>query len=145
MSCRSCGAPDRPEIPYCLSCGELRRAARCDAHPHAVARKCCVVCATPVCELCREGSRYASLCSRHSTTSVFSGWSEVFRAAGELEAGLVAGILRGAGVEAHVLSQKDSANVVTFGGLSVIRVLVPAFRHEEAASLLRAEGYRAHG
>jgi len=59
-----------------------------------------------------------------------------------LEAGLVAGILRGADFEAHVLSQKDSANVVTFGGLSVVRVLVPAFRHEAAAALLREEGLR---
>jgi hypothetical protein len=100
------------------------------------------VCGVPVCERCRSGSRYSSLCSRHEGTSLFSGWSEVCRTAGELEAGLVAGILRSADIEAHVLSQKDSANVVTFGGLSVVRVLVPAFRHEAAAALLREEGLR---
>jgi len=57
-----------------------------------------------------------------------------------LEAELAAGILRGAGFEAHVLSQKDRTNVVTFGGLSVVRVLVPAFQRGEAAALLQAEG-----
>jgi hypothetical protein len=40
--------------------------------------------------------------------------------------------LSGEGIEARVLSQKDRANVVTFGGLSILRVLVPAFRFEEA-------------
>lgn len=52
---------------------------------------------------------------------------------------LVAGILRGARIEARVLSQKDRANVVTFGGLSVVRVLVPAFMYEDAVSVIRAE------
>ena len=51
--------------------------------------------------------------------------------------------MRGAGFEAHVLSQKDSTNVVTFGGLSVVRVLVPAFQHGEAAALLQAERLQA--
>jgi len=51
--------------------------------------------------------------------------------------------LRDAGFEAHVLSQKDSTNVVTPGGLSVVRVLVPAFQHGGAAALLQAEGLQA--
>jgi hypothetical protein len=51
--------------------------------------------------------------------------------------------LRGTGHDAHVLSQKDSINVVTFGGLSVLRVLVPAFQHAKAAALLQAEGHPA--
>ncbi|MEE8572967.1 MAG: hypothetical protein V3T20_06870 [Gemmatimonadota bacterium] len=60
-----------------------------------------------------------------------------------MEAELFAGILRSAGLEAHVLSQKDRINVVTFGGLSVVRVLVPAFQQGEAAVLLQAEGLQA--
>ena len=69
----------------------------------------------------------------------------MYRTSSELEAELTAGILRGAGIEAHVLSQKDSANVVTFGGLSVVRVLVPAFLLAEAESTLRAEGVQGTG
>ena len=98
-----------------------------------------MVCGTSVCEECRRGNRYAALCAEHRNARILSGWSEVLRVAGELEAGLAAGILRGAGIEARVLSQKDRANVVTFGGLSVVRVLVPARSHEEALLLLRAE------
>jgi len=76
---------------------------------------------------------------------VISGWSEIFRTASVLEAELAAGILRGARLEARVLSQKDSANVVTFGGLSVVRVLVPAFRHAEARTVLEAEDFDGIG
>jgi hypothetical protein len=69
----------------------------------------------------------------------------VHRTTSELEAELVAGILRGARIEAHVLSQKDRTNVVTFGGLSIVRVLVPAFRLAEALSALKAEDVQGAG
>ena len=143
MSCHNCGATERPEIPYCLVCGELHRAAPCPIHPRTAARHCCVVCGTAVCDRCRRGSRHSALCEDHAGTVLYSGWAEVLRTAGELEAELAAGILRGAGFEAHVLSQKDRTNVVSFGGLSVVRVLVPAFQRGEAAALLQAEGLQA--
>lgn len=92
-----------------------------------------------MCRRCRRGPRHTALCDEHRRVRLVSGWAEVFRTSSELEAELAAGILRGAGVEAHVLSQKDRANVVTFGSLSVIRVLVPAFLLEEAGLALRAE------
>lgn len=56
----------------------------------------------------------------------------MIRTADELEARFLSDDLRGAGIEATILSQKDSANVVTFGGLSVVRVMVPAYLLEEA-------------
>jgi len=65
------------------------------------------------------------------------------RTSDELEARWQADVLRDAGVEAQVMSQKDRANVVTFGGLSVVRLLVPAFRLEEA--LVRLDRLRAEG
>jgi hypothetical protein len=64
----------------------------------------------------------------------------VLRTSSEIEAELAAGLLRAEGLDAHVLSQKDSANVVTFGGLSVVRVLVPAYLLEGAWAALRSEG-----
>ncbi len=143
MSCRNCGAADRPEISYCFVCGELNRVAPCAAHLQTVARHCCVVCGTAVCDTCRRGTRHSALCEDHAGTILFSGWAQVLRTASELEAELFAGILRSAGLEAHVLSQKDRINVVTFGGLSVVRVLVPAFQQGEAAVLLQAEGLQA--
>lgn len=63
---------------------------------------------------------------------MIEGWTEALRTADEIEARLVADGLKGEGIEARVLSQKDRANVVTFGGLSILRVLVPAHRLEDA-------------
>lgn len=80
------------------------------------------------------------MCHAHRALGLVSGWIEVRRTSDELDAEFVAGVLRSAGVEAQVLSQKDHANVVTFGGLSIVRVLVPPFRYEEARDVLRAEG-----
>lgn len=70
---------------------------------------------------------------------VVAGWAELLRTSAELEAELTAGILRAAGIEARVLSQKDHANVVTFGGLSVVRVLVPPFQLEAARAILEGD------
>ncbi len=63
---------------------------------------------------------------------LIEGWAEVLQTADELEARLISDGLSGEGIEARVLSQKDSANVVTFGWLSILRVLVPAYRLAEA-------------
>jgi len=63
---------------------------------------------------------------------LIEGWAEALRTADDIEARLMSDGLNGEGIEARVLSQKDRANVVTFGGLSIVRVLVPAHRLEEA-------------
>lgn len=63
---------------------------------------------------------------------MIEGWAEALRTADDIEARLISDGLNGAGIEARILSQKDRANVVTFGGLSIVRVLVPAHRLEEA-------------
>lgn len=67
------------------------------------------------------------------------GWAEVVRTAGDLEAEVIASVLRASGLEAQVLSQKDHANVVSFGGLSVVRVLVPAQGYEAAIATLSGD------
>lgn len=58
------------------------------------------------------------------------------RAPHEAEAEVLAGALRAAGLTAQVLSQKDHANVVGFGGLAVVRILVPAREYRAAAAAL---------
>ena len=85
-----------------------------------------------MCPECRHGPRHISLCSRHDAVPLIEGWAEALRTADEIEARLVSDGLNGEGIEARVLSQKDRTNVVTFGGLSILRVLVPACRFTEA-------------
>ncbi len=96
-------------------------ATTCREHQRSVTTRCCVVCGIPVCEQCRRGPRYSALCVSHAGVHVIQGWTEVWRTASEVEAEI------------------DRANVVSFGGLSIVRVLVPAHRHREALAVLQAE------
>jgi hypothetical protein len=57
----------------------------------------------------------------------------------EVAANLTAERLRSYDIEATILSQKDRWHVVTFGGLAVIRVLVPAPVYLEAARILATD------
>ena len=79
--------------------------------------------------------------------TIIQGWAEVCRARDEARGEIIAEHLRSADIEASVFLQKDRWHVVTFGGLSVVRILVPAMRYEEAAALLQrgSEGPRAVG
>ncbi len=68
---------------------------------------------------------------------VFQGWAEVAQRQDELAARLTVDQLRSHDIEATFLSQKDRWHVVSFGGLAVIRVLVPAISYLEAREVLR--------
>lgn len=139
-SCRACGRTRPQGAERCGWCGTLDRSSTCEDHPDRVSSEACVICGRAVCPDCRHGPRLGALCEDHVTLRLLSGWAEIRRFSDELDAELVAGVLRGAGIEAQVFSQKDRANVVTFGGLSIVRVLVPPFRYEEAERLLHDEG-----
>jgi hypothetical protein len=137
--CERCGRDRAGDPPRCPSCGSLERAALCLSHRDRLTTSACVVCGTPLCGDCRRGPRHASLCSRHEDVPLIEGWAEALRTADEIEARLVSDGLSGEGIEARVLSQKDRTNVVTFGGLSILRVLVPAYRFEEAREWIEYE------
>lgn len=79
---------------------------------------------------------------------IIQGWAEVARRQDELAAGLTVDLLRSHDIEATFLSQKDRWHVVSFGGLAVIRVLVPAISYLDARNVLRESpdvGPRAAG
>lgn len=78
-----------------------------------------------------------TLCETHADLRIVQGWAEIARTADDVQAEMAAGVLRSAGLDAQVLSQKDHANVVAVGGLAVVRVLVPAFQYERARVALR--------
>lgn len=67
---------------------------------------------------------------------IIQGWAEVARVRDEVRATLIAERLAGADIESAVFSQKDRWYVVAVGGLSVVRVMVPAGSYEEAAGFL---------
>jgi hypothetical protein len=67
---------------------------------------------------------------------ILQGWAEIDRPRDELRAEVIAGALRASGLDAQVLSQTDHANVVGVGGLSIVRVLVPAHEYDRARQAL---------
>lgn len=71
---------------------------------------------------------------------IIQGWAEVARRQDELAARLTVDRLRSHDIEATFLSQKDRWHVVSFGGLAVIRVLVPAMSYLEARKVVGDAG-----
>jgi len=96
------------------------------------------VCGRPVCPACDAGDRYVSLCEGHARVKIVHGWAEALRTFDDAEAGLAAGNLRAAGLDANVLSQKDHAHMLSMAGMAVVRVLVPAGQYEAARDILSA-------
>ncbi|MGI9039052.1 MAG: hypothetical protein ACR2GQ_09335 [Gemmatimonadota bacterium] len=78
---------------------------------------------------------------------LMQGWAEVARTTDEVAGVLLVEQLMSHGLDASILSQKDRWHVVTFGGLAVVRVLVPAAQYLEAERLLAGAdaGPRAAG
>jgi hypothetical protein len=94
------------------------------------------VCARALCRECLRGGRHTPACSEHEHVRLVQGWAEVARTTDEVSGVLVVEQLLGQGLEATLLSQKDRWHVVTFGGLAVVRVLVPAGQYLEAERVL---------
>ncbi len=99
----------------------------------------CAVCGSNLCTDCRRGGRRTALCGEHEHVRLISAWAEAARCTDEVEAEVLAGRLRVADVDVQVFSQKDHANVVAFGALALVRVLVPVFQLQEAQRILAAE------
>ncbi len=120
----------------CPACGRLREPAQCERHPDRKAEGQCAICGTPVCDECNSGGAGAYLCPAHAEVSVISGWAQVYSTSDDIEAQLIAENLQAEGLQAQVLSQKDSAIAVDLGEFSQVRVLVPAWEYAEAERVI---------
>ncbi|MCG8467303.1 MAG: DUF2007 domain-containing protein [Gemmatimonadetes bacterium] len=114
-------------------------------HAEAVTGSGCAICGLPVCGECDRGDRHASICERHEDVRVVEGWAEVRQTSGDAEAQLVVDALRAADLDAHVLSQKDHAHMLSVAGMAVVRVLVPAGQYEPAVRALASVSGDASG
>lgn len=113
--------------------------SRCHWHD-ADAEAQCILCERPLCDRCRKGPTSSPLCPEHADVRVYpNGWVEVYQSAHEIQAHLIAEVLKGQGIDAHVLSQKDHVYVVGVGQLSVLRLIVPAGSYAAARAALAAD------
>lgn len=135
--CPNCGRDVDADFPACPACGHLGDVRPCARHPDRLTRGSCVICGTAVCEECAAQGRPAHyLCERHGDVEMVEGWAQVYTTANDVEAGLIRANLEAEGVDARILSQKDHMLTVGLGELSQIRILVPAYSHQQAMRVL---------
>lgn len=97
------------------------------------------MCGRALCSSCRYGGRHSPVCEDHNHVRITQGWAEVAQQTDEATALLTAERIRSHDIEATILSQKDRWHVVSFGGLAVIRVLVPSPLYLEALRILASD------
>ncbi len=143
--CPGCGTTQLESATHCIRCGRLFRSSACAVHRASIAERACLICSRTLCRACRFGSRHASVCQDHEEVRIIQGWAEVAQYPDEVTALLTTERLRSHDIEATILSQKDRWHVVSFGGLAVIRVLVPASMFVEARRVLDSRSDSSSG
>jgi len=137
-TCPRCEQEYDASEPACPACGRLAAAAPCARHPDRTARGRCVICGAAVCEQCDDGGRNHYSCPEHREITVVQGWAQVYTTSDDVEASLIRDNLQSEGIDAAVLSQKDSSFALDLGDLSPVRVLVPAYEYEGAQAVISA-------
>jgi hypothetical protein len=135
VRCARCGG-EFVDGDACPLCGTLRAEVPCDDDSSRPAHSRCVICARALCDARPEGTRPA-LCEEHRTVPVIEGWSQVYTTGAALEAQLIVENLRAEGVDAQLYAQTDRSFPVDLGELSIARVMVPVWEHEQALQIIQ--------
>jgi len=149
MTCKNCEREATTDSDYCPHCGLLfgsNRKVVCAAHPSSNAIGVCIVCQTPLCELCGESNEDRLFCSKHLDVVLEDDWAEVLRSTDINEAELVKAILEGVGFHVEVRDFGSIGFVWDGGGDSSLsrsqlgkpaRVFVPISELLQARETLR--------
>jgi hypothetical protein len=135
VRCERCGG-EFVDGDACPLCGALRAEVPCDDDPTRAAHSRCVICGRALCDGRSEAAR-AALCDEHRSVPVIEGWSQVYTTSVEMEAQLIVENLRAEGIDAQIYAQTDRSFPVDLGELSIARVLVPVWEHEQALQTIQ--------
>jgi hypothetical protein len=135
VRCERCGG-EFVDGDACPLCGALRAEVPCDDGSGKPAHSRCVICARALCDPEPDPARPA-LCAEHCSIPVIEGWSQVYTTAVELEAQLIVENLLAEGIDAQLYSQRDRSFPVDLGELSIARVLVPVWEHQQAMEIIQ--------
>lgn len=136
VRCKRCGARYEGG-DSCPICGTLQATVPCETHPERMATARCVVCGRALCAACGADRRRGALCETHRGVLLIEGWAQVYGPNTEFEAQLLRENLQAEGIEAQIYSQRDSTFSVDLGELSIIRVMVPVWEHQNALAVIR--------
>lgn len=134
-SCPNCEQEIASDVEACPACGKLFVKAPCDSHPDRGADGICIICGRYVCSE-DDADRGYYVCGEHADVRVFEGWAQLYTTGSEVEARLIRENLEAEGIDAEVLSQRDSTLSFGLGDFSQLRVLVPAFDYRDAHRML---------
>jgi uncharacterized C2H2 Zn-finger protein len=134
-ACPRCGG-EYADGDACPACGALRVAVPCDGDPARKAHSRCVICGVALCD--GDADAIPALCADHRHVTVIEGFSQVYSDSDELAARLVVENLRAEGIEAHLYSQTSQSFPMDMGELSIARVLVPVWEHQQALELIQS-------
>lgn len=120
----------------CPACGALRVPVPCEGDATRQAHSRCVICEKALCD--GDAAAIPALCAEHCDVVVIEGFSQVYTDSDELGARLVVENLRAEGIEAHLYSQTSQSFPMDMGELSIARVLVPVWDHQQARELIQS-------
>lgn len=131
----------RCEVEYeggdaCPACGAVSATIACELHADRDARERCVLCGRALCTGCGTSDRGVGLCEEHRTVPIIEQWAQVYSTTSEWEAKLLRENLKAEGLDAQVFSQKDMMFNVDLGELSIVRLLVPVWEHQQAMRVI---------
>lgn len=135
FTCPRCGG-EYAGGDSCPACGALRARVPCDDDASRTAHSRCVICGRTLCG--GDADPNPALCEDHRTVPVIEGFSQVYSNNDELSAQLVVENLRAEGIDAQLFSQTDRSFPMDLGELSIARVLVPVWEHQQALALIRS-------
>jgi hypothetical protein len=137
IQCERCGQ-EYTDGDSCPVCGFIRtNQVVCENHPNIRAEGRCVICGRPLCADCAGDEKNITVCEEHRGIPMIEGWAQVYSTTSELEAQLLRDNLRAEGIDAQVFSQRDMMFNLDLGELSIVRVLVPVWQHEQAMRTIR--------
>jgi uncharacterized C2H2 Zn-finger protein len=134
--CARCGA-EFESGDSCPLCGALVAEVPCEDQPGGgIAHSRCVICGLAICD--GDSSARPALCGGHRHIPVIDRWSQVYSTTREIEANLIAENLKAEGIDAQIYSQNDHIFAVDLGELSIVRILVPVWEHQQAMEIIGA-------
>ena len=131
---------------YCTECGAVNaelasdQGLVCDTHVENRAVGFCVVCGKAVCEECLESSSNRILCDDPKHRTMLDDWKVIHRFDFEYEAAMLYANLEQQEIESEVFSKPNPDTTDTLPRPTIVEVLVPKKKFEEALEIAKTLG-----
>jgi hypothetical protein len=127
---------------FCTSCGrfpsEARKKQFIAQTKNNETTGACVICGVWVSDTTVLSDSNPILCSNPNHTESFEKWETLLKVNTMIDAGYYQSLLEFQNIPVRIINQQDRSYVTTQGGLSVVRLMVPAEYTEQAKSVIQS-------